>query len=279
MRRAVAPSTRSAYEQAGWELGAFRVLRGLEDIWPIPIDHLLEYCVSLHHKGLAVGTLRAKLAGLAFEAKINGFPDTTTDFRVRKMLEGWARSNPPVQDKRKPITPEMLLGLLRQWAKLCSSNYEQCLFHATALVTFFFFFLISEVVAASKADKAGRCLMWDDLQFEDNGIRLRLRKSKTDQAGRGAWVALAPASREELCPIAAMRSYLKLQGNQQGFLFQHANGSPLTKYQFWAVASKALQAMGLGEYQFGTHSFRIGAASTAAAAGIGETRIKTIGRW
>ena len=110
--------------------------------------------------------------------------------------------------------------------------------------------------------------MWDDLQIEDNGMRLRLRKSKTDQAGQGTWVAFAPASREELCPIAAMRSYLKSRGSQPGFLFQHANGSPLTKYQFWAVASKALQALGLGECQFGTHSFRIGAASTAAAAGM-----------
>ena len=172
-----------------------------------------------------------------------------------------------------------LLGLLRQWAKLCTSNYEQCLFHATALVTFFGAFRISEVVAASKADATGRCLMWDDLQLEDSGMRLRLRRSKTDQAGQGTWVALAPASREELCPIAAMRSYLKSRGSQPGFLFQHANGSPLTKYQFWAVASKALQALGLGECQFGTHSFRIGAASTAAAAGIGEARIKSIGRW
>ena len=230
MRGAVAPSTRSAYERAGREFGAFRVLRELGDIWPIPIDHLLEYCVSLHRKGLAVRTIRAKMAGLSFEAKVNGFSDTTTDFRVRKMLEGWARSNPPVQDKRKPITPDMLLGLLRQWAKLRTSNYEQCLFHATALVTFFGAFRISEVVAASKADTAGRCLMWDDLQLEDNGMRLRLRKSKTDQAGQGTWVAFAPASREELCPIAAMRSYLKSRGSQPGFLFQHANGSPLTKY-------------------------------------------------
>ena len=53
----------------------------------------------------------------------------------------------------------------------------------------------------------------------------------------------------------------------------------MTKYQFWAVTKKALAALGLSNHQFGTHSFRIGAASTAAAAGVGVEGIKAIGRW
>lgn len=62
-------------------------------------------------------------------------------------------------------------------------------------------------------------------------------------------------------------------------MFCHVDGSPLTRYQFWADTAKALRELGLDGVKFGTHSFRIGAVSTAAAMGYSVLRIQEIERW
>lgn len=64
-----------------------------------------------------------------------------------------------------------------------------------------------------------------------------------------------------------------------GVLFWHADGAPLTHYQFWVVTARALDILGLKGVRFGTHSFRIGAASMAGQMGYPESRIKDMGRW
>ena len=94
-----------------------------------------------------MGTIRGKLAGLSFTVKVNGWPDSTSELRIRRMLEGWARSTLVKGDDRKPITPDLLVGLNQQWMALCFSEFEQLLFHATAPVTFFGTFRMSEVLA------------------------------------------------------------------------------------------------------------------------------------
>ena len=88
-----------------------------------------------------------------------------------------------------------------------------------------------------------------------------------DQQGKGASLSLASCSLEELCPVRAMHAYLGLWGKEQGYFFIHRDGSPLTKYQFWRMTDLALDKVGIQGLKFGTHSFRVGAASTAAALG------------
>lgn len=59
----------------------------------------------------------------------------------------------------------------------------------------------------------------------------------------------------------------------------HFNTSPLTGYQLSAVLNKALQCLKVDSSSFGTHSFRIGAATTAAEKGFSDEYIKQLGRW
>ena len=279
MKSSVAPRTLSLYESAGREFAAFRESRGLETTWPVPIDHLMEYCVFLHNKGLVTGTIKGKLAGLSFSAKLHGWSDTTADGRIRRMLEGWSRLAHREPDSRRPITPELLRGLRGQWNSICSSQYEQCLFHATALTAFNGAFRMAEVLAKAKADTTRTALWRSDLACSEQGAVIFPRKSKTDQKGQGARVELHPSTLSEICPVKALLDYLALRGERSGYLFCHTDGGPLTIYQFWTIAKKALLALGLDGFRFGTHSFRIGAASTAAASGFKEQDIKAIGRW
>lgn len=82
-----------------------------------------------------------------------------------------------------------------------------------------------------------------------------------------------------LYPIAALQCYLALRGFEEDNLFVHQNGDLLNKYQFWALTKQTLEHLGLSRFQFGTCSFRNGAASKAAAMGSLATDIWHLGRW
>ena len=69
------------------------------------------------------------------------------------------------------------------------------------------------------------------------------------------------------------------QGQKPGPLFLFEDGRPLTRARFADEVRRALSFAGIDQSQYCTHSFRIGAATTAAAKGIEDSIIKTLGRW
>lgn len=148
-----------------------------------------------------------------------------------------------------------------------------------ALLTFFGALLVGELVAGSKRDVSGRALGVKDVSVARGQVKVTLGFSKTDQIGKGRSFVLDSCGDQELCPERALQQYSGVHGEGDGLLFLHSNGSPLTKYQFWTVTSKALEALGLWGMRFCTHSFRIRAASTAAAMGYSVPSIQAIGRW
>lgn len=82
-----------------------------------------------------------------------------------------------------------------------------------------------------------------------------------------------------LCPMAAILNYLAIRGSEPGLLFHFKDCSPLTKSKFTASFRKLLDQAGINSSHYAGHSFRVGAASTAAARGIEDSLIQTLGRW
>lgn len=82
-----------------------------------------------------------------------------------------------------------------------------------------------------------------------------------------------------ICPLYHLQQYLKDRPYLTRALFCHFNGSTLTRYQFSAVLKKTLQVLGFDYSRYKSHSFRIGAASTAAEIGWSADIIKMAGRW
>ena len=105
-----------------------------------------------------------------------------------------------------------------------------------------------------------------------------IKKSKTDQGRRGAKIYLGKTG-DVLCPIAALEAYLSVRGSSSGSLFQWESGVPLSKSNFVRHVRAALEQAGLPAKDYAGHSFRIGAATTAAVAGIEDSAIQTLGRW
>ena len=81
------------------------------------------------------------------------------------------------------------------------------------------------------------------------------------------------------CPVAALMAYLAIRGTAPGPFYQFQNGQPLSRELFVERVRKALREANCNPVHFAGHSFRIGAATTAAAAGIVDSLICTLGRW
>ena len=125
-------------------------------------------------------------------------------------------------------------------------------------------------------------LAWGDVAIDDvhnpQSLRVHLKRSKTDQLGKGVDVYIGKTD-GPLCPVTAVMTYMAIRGPAPGSFFKLANGHPLTKYPFTNKIRAGLQAVGLPESNFAGHSFRIGVATAAANAGIEDSVIRTLGRW
>jgi len=83
----------------------------------------------------------------------------------------------------------------------------------------------------------------------------------------------------EVCPLKAILPYMVTRDTKPGPFFITADNKPLMCQRFYSLLSTLLNEMRLPATDYNTHSFRIGAATTAKDAGISDTYIQMLGRW
>ena len=82
-----------------------------------------------------------------------------------------------------------------------------------------------------------------------------------------------------VCAVTLLFDYLNARGRNAGPLFCWPNNTATTRSHFAQCLSQALNFSGLDTKLYKSHSFRIGAASWAAAKGMSDAQIRTFGRW
>jgi hypothetical protein len=154
---------------------------------------------------------------------------------------------------------------------------------AACTTAFFGFFRLGEITAPSAAlfDPTTHLTPADiaiDYRETPSLVQIHLKISKTDQERKGISVFIGSTS-DDLCPVAAITAYMALRGDSQGPFFRFSNTRPLTKDQFTKHVREALTHIGYNPEAYASHSFRGGAATTAAERGIEDSVIKALGRW
>ena len=104
-----------------------------------------------------------------------------------------------------------------------------------------------------------------------------IKSSKTNPFRLQCFIYLG-RGQAPLCRISAILAYLHLRGPSSGPLFIDTHGRPLTRSRPSSFIQSVLQGAGILGH-FSGHSFRIGAATTAAQCGMPDHLIKTMGRW
>ena len=109
-------------------------------------------------------------------------------------------------------------------------------------------------------------------------LRVRIKQSKTDPFNQGVDLFLGKIG-TRICPVNAIKPYLAMQGAQAESLFIAEEGKQLTTQIFSSKLNTILQKMKINASQCNTHSFRIGATTSAKEAGISDAHIQMLGRW
>ncbi len=123
------------------------------------------------------------------------------------------------------------------------------------------------------AEFCSSALLLSDVAIDDREhpttLSLLIKCSKTDQFHQGTNIYLSKTD-TDLCPVEAITGYLALRQQPDGPLFTSQQGTPLTSEVFITRVQAALGRAGVNPDFYKSHSFRIGAATTAAAQGIND---------
>ena len=161
-------------------------------------------------------------------------------------------------------------------------SYDDKLLWAACCLGFFGFLRSGEFTVSSGKFNPTWHLSMDDIAVDSitnpTMMQVQIKGSKTDQLRQGTAVVIGKTDCK-LCPIAAMITFLKARGTAPGPLFCNQDQSPLTRPQLVARLREVLARAGLDPANFCGHSFRVGAATTAAARGVEDSTIQTLGRW
>ena len=244
----------------------------------------------LAQEGLAPSSIKGYLAALRHSQILLGYPEpreVSSLPRLRLILKGVARTRALQQQAprpRLPITGEVLGRLFETLNRRPGGlTYHATIVWAVCSMAFFGFFRLGEIILSSASSfNPAIHLAWRDVCVDcierPTVIRVHLRVAKCDQFGRGVDVFLSRVD-SPVCPVAALLAYMAVRGSAPGPFFVMRDGLPFLKSAFVLALRELLTEAGMEARLFSGHSFCIGAATTAAMAGLQDSSIQALGRW
>ena len=254
----LAASTRRGY-RADWEDFRCWCERFCAIALPASPITVAEYLSAVAQTGVKAGTVRRRLAAIRFAHKQVGHePPTNSEF-VKRTMAGIQRALGSAQQGKAPIMKDDLQAMVRT----CPSTLKGLRDRALLLIGWAGAFRRSELVA----------LIVDDVEFTPKGLRIHIRRSKTDQEGKGRQVGIPFGVSEDTCPVAALRAWLDAAGITTGPLLRsvlkggRVSNRPLSGYDVARIVKAASVTVGLNPARYAGHSLRAGLATSAAEAG------------
>lgn len=221
--------------------------------------------VAAHAKTLSMATLARRLVAIRRVHALCGFPDPTKSELVRLTLRGVRRLHGCPQRRVAPLKAEHLSTIF----SILGSSMRDVRDRALLLVGFAGAFRRSELCAID-----AKCIEW-----KAQGVIITLRRSKTDQEGRGRSVAV-PRAGGPICPVAALENWLQESQIVEGPLFRPVSKagkmleSRLSASAVAVIVKHRAAQIGLDPARYSGHSLRAGFATSAAAAGLPVWKIK-----
>jgi site-specific recombinase XerD len=216
-----------------------------------------------HAKKLSFATLSHRVVAIGRAHTIKGIPSPTHSDMVKATLHGIRRIAGSAQRRVTPV-------LLRDVRAMVSSlkGMKGARDRALLLTGFAGAFRRSELVVI--------CV--EDVNFVEEGMVIRLRRGKTDQAGTGRDIAI-PFMRGKYCPVKAVMAWLAQSELSSGALFRgvdrygNVTEHGLSPQSVALIVKQRAVVVGLDASQFSGHSLRAGFVTSAAKAGSSSWKI------
>ena len=254
---------------------------------PLPASEsvLCYFVAHLADSSLKHCTIKAYLSAVRFLHIAEGFNDPFASHLncLQYTLRGIKRSEAEKGGENRErllVGPNTLRHIKAVWDQESSDPDKIMLWAASCCLGFL---RAGEfTVPADNSFDSEAHLCFNDIAVDNPAqpqvVQITIKQSKTDPCRRGVKLYLGKTS-TDLCPVVSLLNYLVVRGNKPGPLFIFKDGRLLTRQHLVQALRGALQAAGIDQSKYCGHSFRIGAATTAAAKGIEDSIIKTLGRW
>jgi site-specific recombinase XerD len=269
-----AASTLSAYRSDVRIFTEWCFARGLAPMPPTP-EALCAFLADEAARGRRPSTISRRLAAIKWATEAAGvLGDTekcpTDDKRVSAVLSGIRRTLGAAPKQKKAVTSDVVLAMTAGRDRSLRGLRDK----AILLLGFGGAFRRSELVA----------LNVEDLEFCDSGLRIRIRRSKTDQSAEGVTIAVAAGS--IACPAHAVRDWLEAANITTGAVFrrvvnrrnQRVTDRRLAARNVASVVKKGACNLGLSEADYAAHGLRAGFLTSAAARGASVFKMKEVSR-
>lgn len=236
--------------------------------------------------GLRYRTIKVYLSAVRFLHIAEGEKDPFEPglARLQYILQGIRRAEADKgteKRERRPILPEILRKMKAVWEQAPPPG--AAMLWAACCLGFSCFLRSGEMTVQSNGSYDPGChLSLADIAVDNPAdpavLRVHIKQSKTDPFRKGIHLFVG-RTQSDICPVRAILKYLVARGKKEGPLFMFPDGSYLTRQRLVEEVRLALGKAGVDPSKYCGHSFRIGAATTAAERGMEDSVIKTLGRW
>jgi len=262
-----ADNTLRAYKSDFKDFGVFCAKHGFNSMPTEP------KVVSLYLTHLSsnskISTLRRRLVSIGVVHKLKGHYLDTKHPVIIENLMGIKRKKGSIQTGKKPILINHLKKIINVIDEQKIEKIKKLRNRSLILIGFGGGFRRTELISIDH----------EDLDFVEEGVKITLRRSKTDQFGEGLVKGLPYFSNEKYCPVTSLKNWLTLSKIKTGPIFRRfAKGSIITSHRLTdqsvvLLIKDYLKLAGIENKNFSGHSLRSGFATVAAESGADERSI------
>ena len=266
-----ASNTVRAYKSDFKDFGLFCAQNGFNSL-PSEPKIVSLYLTYLSTKEAKISTLKRRLVSIGVIHKLKGHYLDTKHPSIIENIMGIKRRKGSIQNGKKPLLISNLKLIIDVIDKQNKEEIKKLRDRTLILIGFSGGFRRNEIVA----------LDYDDLDFVPEGLKISIRRSKTDQFGEGMIKALPYFDSSQYCPVVSLKDWITVSKINSGALFRRfSKGSRLTENRLTdqtiaLLIKEYLQLAGINSKNYSGHSLRSGFATSAAESGAEERSIMSM---
>ena len=267
LKSSKANNTLRAYKSDFRDFGAFCAKHGLDSL-PTEPKIVSLYLTNLS-KNSKMSTLKRRLVSISMVHRLKGHYLDTKHPIIIENLMGIKRVKGSIQKGKKPILINHLKSIINVIDQQEINEIKKSRDKTIVLVGFGGGFRRTELISIDH----------EDLEFVPEGVKITLKRSKTDQFGEGMVKGLPYFSNELYCPVINLKKWLELSNIKSGPIFRRfVKGSVLTNNRLTdqsvvLIIKDYLNLAGIENKNYSGHSLRSGFATVAAESGADERSI------
>ena len=268
LRNSKAQNTVRAYKSDFKDFGLFCAQNGFKSL-PTDPKIIALYLTHLSTKDVKISTIKRRLVSIGIIHKLKGHYLDTKHPMIIENIMGIKRRKGSIQKGKKPIKINILKELINVIDKDNGEKIKKIRDRSIILVGFSGGFRRNEIIS----------LDYNDLEFVSEGLKINLKKSKTDQYGEGSLKGLPYFNNSTYCPVLSLKKWIEISSINSGPLFRRfSKGSKLSENRLTdqtvaLLIKKYLTLAGIDNKNYSGHSLRSGFATSAAESGAEERSI------